>query len=297
MRTKRCCDCGQVKRIELFDLDRHRNGGHAAYCKACRRQRQTRGGYGACRNRALWDLAARYPNEYQRYRQQARRELAPDTVPVQVMDRARGRTLAELSKRHRAEWHQRYQQLRAAHPDWTHARAFAVATIQQRRAHRQEYLELLAGYAGARLAGPKLAGQITRRAQRLLQLAHPEEYQALYAAERARVGNPSADPSPLAHPVTQAPSPERRRDDPAHPCATATAAATGRVWVVWLWPSGPTRGPHHHPRPTPAGLLGRPLLRRPRRHPRHPRADPPPRPALVLPGPTPGAPRDLVAVN
>src|SRR6266508_2011518 len=52
-------------------------------------------------------------------------------------------------------------------------------------AHQQEYLALLAGYAGARRAGPKLVYKITRRAQRLLQLAHPAEYQALYAAERA----------------------------------------------------------------------------------------------------------------
>src|SRR6266511_1023688 len=92
---------------------------------------------------------------------------------------ARPRALAELARRHPPEWHQRYTQLRAAHPDWLPARAFMVATTQQRRAHRQEYLALLAGYAGARRAGPKLVYKITRRAQRLLQLAHPAEYQAL----------------------------------------------------------------------------------------------------------------------
>jgi hypothetical protein len=130
------------------------------------------------------------PDEYLRYRQQARLELAPDTAPVQVWDQARGRALAELSRRHRTEWHQCYQQLRAAHPTWTRARVFAVATAQQRRAHRAEFLELLTGYAGARLAGPKLVAKIIRRAHRRLQLAHPQEYQALYAAERAKIGNP-----------------------------------------------------------------------------------------------------------
>ncbi len=190
MRTKRCYGCGRVKRAELFDIDRHRGDGRSSRCKACRRQRQNRGGYAACRNRALWKLAACYPDEYRRYRQQARLELAPDTAPVQVWDQARGRALAELSRRHRGEWHQRYQQLRAAHPTWTQARAFSVATAQQRRAHRDEFLELLTGYAGAQLAGPKLVARLIRRAQRRLQLAHLEEFQALYAAERAHSGNP-----------------------------------------------------------------------------------------------------------
>jgi len=117
MRNKWCSDCRQFKRVELFDIDRHRRSdGRSSRCKACRRQRQNRGGYAACRNRALVGLAGRYSDEYQRYRQQARLELAPDTAPVEIWDRARGRALAELSRRHRAEWHQRYQQLREAHP-------------------------------------------------------------------------------------------------------------------------------------------------------------------------------------
>src|SRR6266536_5195226 len=191
MRAKRCYDCGQVKRVELFDLDRHRPGdGRAAQCKACRRQRQNRGGYGTCRNRALVELAGRHHFEYQHYREQARLELAPDSAPVEVWDQARGRALAEVSRRHRAEWHQHYQQVRAAHPDWTRARALNAATIQQRRAHHQEYLELLSGYAGAKAAGPRLVNRIIGRAQRLLQLAHFQEYEALYAAERAKIGNP-----------------------------------------------------------------------------------------------------------
>src|SRR6266511_2439251 len=151
MLTKRCYDFGQVKRVELFDIDRKRSAGRSAQCKDCRRQRQNRGGYGTSRPPAL----------------------------------------AELARRHQADWHARYTQLRAAHPDWPTARAFMVATTQQRRAHHAEYLELLRGYAGARRAGPKLVYKITRRAQRLLQLAHPHEYQALYAAERAKLANPA----------------------------------------------------------------------------------------------------------
>jgi hypothetical protein len=65
-----------------------------------------------------------------------------------------------------------------------------VATNQHRRAHHDQYVALLAAYAGATPAGPRLVYKIGRRAQRLLQLAHPEEYQALYAAERAKIGNP-----------------------------------------------------------------------------------------------------------
>ena len=194
MLTKRCYDCGQVKRVELFDLDRKRSAGRSAQCKDCRRQRQNRGGYGTARPRALAELARRHPDQYQRYREQARQQLAPDTAPAEVWDQARARALAELARRHQAEWHQHYQQLRTAHPDWPTARAFMVATNQQRRAHHQEYLALLRGYAGARRAGPKLVDKIGRRAQRLLQLAHPAEYQALYAAERAKLGNPVQRP-------------------------------------------------------------------------------------------------------
>ncbi len=196
MLTKRCCDCRQVKRVELFDSNRHARTGRSAECKECRRQRQARGGYGACRNRALWALARRHPAEYQRYRQQARQELAPDTATAKVWDQARGQALAEVSRRYRAEWHQHYQQVRTTHPDWTAVRASNAATSRQRRAHHPEYLELLAGYVGARRAGPKLVAKILRRAQRLLQLAHPAEYQALYAAERAKLGNPVQRPAP-----------------------------------------------------------------------------------------------------
>ena len=71
-----------------------------------------------------------------------------------------------------------------------------MATAQQRHAHRGEFLELLTGYAGARLAGPRLVAKMIRRAQRRLQLAHPEEYQPLYAAERAKIGNPVPRPEP-----------------------------------------------------------------------------------------------------
>jgi hypothetical protein len=201
MLTKRCYDCGQVKRVELFDLDRHTRTGRAGQCKDCRRQRQTRSGYAACRNRALRELARQHPEEYQRYRQQARLQLAPDTAGAEVWDQARARALAELARRHRSEWHPSYQQLRAAHPDWPVARAFMAATNQQRRAHHREYLALLAGYARARRAGPKLVYKITRRAQRLLQLAHPQEYQALYAAERAKLANPVRRPAPRGGPA------------------------------------------------------------------------------------------------
>ena len=194
MLTKRCYDCGQVKRVELFDIDRHTPTGRSAECKACRRQRQNRGGYGTSRNRALGELARRHPDEYERYREQARRELAPDTAGKGVWDQARARALAELARRHQADWHQHYQQLRAEHPDWPTPRAFMVATNQQRRAHHAEYLELLAGYAGARRAGPKLVAKLTGRAQRLLQLAHPAEYQTLYVAERAKLANPAQRP-------------------------------------------------------------------------------------------------------
>ena len=196
MLTKRCCDCRQVKRVELFDINRHARTGRSAECKACRRQRQARGGYGTSRNRALRQLARQHPEEYQRYRQQARRELAPGTATAKVWDQARGRALAELARRHRAEWDQHYRQVQAAHPDWTAVQASNAATTRQRRAHHPEYLALLAGYAGARRAGPKLVAKLARRAERLLQLAHPAEYQALYAAERAKLGNPLQPPGP-----------------------------------------------------------------------------------------------------
>jgi hypothetical protein len=196
MLTKRCYDCGQVKRLELFDIDRHTRTGRSAGCKECRRQRQARGGYGTARNRALAELARRHPGEYQRCREQARQQLAPDTAPAEVWDQARGQGLAELARRHQAEWHRRFQQVRAAHPDWTHARVFYVVTNQHRHAHREELLELMASYAGAKPAGPRLVYKIGRRAQRLLQLAHPQEYQALYAAERAKLGNPVQPSAP-----------------------------------------------------------------------------------------------------
>jgi len=138
----------------------------------------------------LAELASRYRDEYERYRETARVELAPDSAPAEVWDRARGRALAELARRHQSEWHQRYQQVRAAHPGWPAGRSFCVATNQSRRGHHDEYVELLASYVGAKPAGPRLVYKIGRRAQRTLQLAHPEEYEALYAAERAKIGNP-----------------------------------------------------------------------------------------------------------
>jgi hypothetical protein len=191
MLTKRCCDCRQVKRVELFDINRHARTGRSAECKDCRRQRQARGGYGTSRNRALRELARQHPDEYQRYRQQARQELAPGTATAKVWDQARSRALAEISRRHRAEWQQHYRQVQAAHPTWTAVQASNAATARQRRAHHPEYLELLAGYAGARRAGPRLVAKLARRAERLLQLAHPAEYQDLYAAERAKLDNPA----------------------------------------------------------------------------------------------------------
>ena len=84
MLTKRCCDCRQAKRVELFDSNRRSSDGRSTQCKDCRRQRQARGGYGTSRNRALWELARRHPEEYQRYRQQARLQLAPDTATAKV---------------------------------------------------------------------------------------------------------------------------------------------------------------------------------------------------------------------
>ena len=205
MLTKVCCDCRQAKRVELFDIDRGRSDGRSTQCKACRRQRQNRGGYATCRPRALAELVGRYPDEYDRYREQARGELAPDSAPAEVWDQARGRALAELARRHQADWQRRHQQLRAAHPDWPAGRAFCVATNQCRRAYHDEFVALLASYAGAKPAGPSLVYKISRRAQRLLQLAHFREYEALYAAERAKIGNPvrarEALPKPAAtHP-------------------------------------------------------------------------------------------------
>jgi hypothetical protein len=190
MLTKVCCDCRQAKRVELFDLDRKRGAERSAQCKACRRQRQNRGGYGTCRNRALAELAGRHPHEYNHYREQARIELAPNSAPAKVWDQARGRALAELARGHQADWQHHYQQVRAAHPDWPTRRIICVATNQYRRAHHDQYVALLASYAGATPAGPRLVYKIGRRALRLLQLAHFEEYQALYAAERAKLGNP-----------------------------------------------------------------------------------------------------------
>jgi hypothetical protein len=190
MLTKRCCDCRQAKRVELFDIDRKRRDRRSNQCKECRRQRQNRGGYGTCRNRALAALARRHPDEYDHYREKARIELAPDSARAEVWDQARGRALAELARRDDGDWRRRFQQLRTAHPDWPQGRVFCVATNQYRRAHRDEYRELLASYAGAKPAGHKLVYKICCRAQRMLQLAHSEEYLALYEAERAMVGNP-----------------------------------------------------------------------------------------------------------
>ena len=136
---------------------------------------------------------------------QARLELAPGTAAAKVWDQARSRALAELARRHRAEWHQHYQQVRAAHPTWTAVRARNAATGQQLRAHQQEYLELLGGYVGAKPAGPRLVYRIGRRAQRLLQLAHFQEYQALYAAGRAKIGNAARPRETLPKPAATHP--------------------------------------------------------------------------------------------
>jgi hypothetical protein len=149
MLTKRCCDCRQAKRVELFDIDSRKVGGRSAQYKDCRRQRQNRGGYSTSRNRAL----------------------------------------AELARRHRADRQHHCQQVRAAHPDWLTPTIVCVATNQHRRAHRAEFLKLVAAHAGAKPAGPELSAKINRRALRLLQLAYPEEYQALYAAEQARISS------------------------------------------------------------------------------------------------------------
>jgi hypothetical protein len=150
VKTKRCSNCRQAKRVELFDLDPKRSHGRSSYCKDCRRQRQNRNGYAACRNRALRELARRHPGEYDRYREQARLELAPHGAPAEVWAKARGPALAELARRHQAEWNRRFQQLRAAHPTWTHGRVLGVTSTQHRHAHRMELLELLASYAGAK---------------------------------------------------------------------------------------------------------------------------------------------------
>jgi len=190
MLTKRCCDCRQAKRVEMFDIDRKRSEGRSSQCKDCRRQRQNRGGYSNCRNRALAALAERYPDEYEHYREKARIELAPDSAGAEVWHRARTLALAEVARRHPDDWHWRFQQVCRAHPDWTHGRRFFVATQQYRRAHRDELIELMAVFADAKPAGARLVYKIYRRAQRLLQLAHPEEFETLYAAERAKIGNP-----------------------------------------------------------------------------------------------------------
>jgi hypothetical protein len=188
--TKACSDCRQAMRVELFDIYRKQDTRRSSQCKACRRKRQNRGRYSTCRNRALAVLADRYPDEYDRCRAQARRELAPDSAPAEAWDYARGRAFAELTRRHQADWQRRLRRIRAAHPDWAWGRVSCVVTNEQRRAHRQELLELMAKYAGAQPAGPRLVYKIYRRALRLLQLAHPEEFEALYAGERAKIGNP-----------------------------------------------------------------------------------------------------------
>jgi hypothetical protein len=239
MLTKRCCDCGQVKRVELFDSNRRSPDGHSAQCKHCRRQRQNRGGYGTARNRALAELARQHPAEYRRYRRQARRQLAPDTATATVWDQARGRALAELARRHRAEWRQHYRQVQAAHPDWSGVHASNAATALQRHAHHPEYLELLAGYAGARPAGPKLVAKILRRAQRLLQLAHPQEYQALYTAERAKLANPTqqqpAPPQAVQAGMSARHDHDRGGTDPTRRARTCDFCAAAPA--AWRYPA------------------------------------------------------------
>jgi hypothetical protein len=87
---KQCSSCGLVKPVVRFDAQA-KGDGRAAECTECRRRRQVRAGYAACRNRALQKLARRHRGEYQRYREQARRELAPDSAPAHVWAKARAR--------------------------------------------------------------------------------------------------------------------------------------------------------------------------------------------------------------
>ena len=190
MLTKRCYDCRQVKPLERFDRYPRSPDGRSAECIDCRRRRQAAAGYATARSRALGTLARRYPDEYRRYRQQVRAELAPHTATAETWHQARGWALGELYRRHRAEWHRWHRQLRAAHPDWTPKQLRNQTMSWHLRAHHGEFLELLRGRVGGQPAGPAIQARLTHRAWRRLQLAHPGEYQALYAAERAKLGDP-----------------------------------------------------------------------------------------------------------
>jgi hypothetical protein len=169
--AKRCSACHATKPLGQFDIDRHRSGGRSSQCKTCRQRRQASGGYDLCRKRALAMLARLYPGQYRRCLEVARRQLAPGSAPRPVWTRAHAKALRELARRHRAD--------RNGRTPWRLKAAF-----------RAEYVQLLAGYAGARPASPALNQRIARHARRQLQLAHPVEFHLLYAAERARVGNP-----------------------------------------------------------------------------------------------------------
>jgi hypothetical protein len=148
-------------------------------------------------------LARRHWWEYQRYREQARRQVAPGSASVEVWDRARAQAMAEFGDRYRAEWHRRYRQLRAAHPELSPHLAAHAASNRVRAAHRRELTELTARYAAATPAGRKLVSKITARAWRQLQLAHPEEFRALYAIARAQLGNTPTEPAGARNGRTQ----------------------------------------------------------------------------------------------
>ena len=173
MLTKRCYDCGQVKPLERFDPNRRSPDGRSAECQQCRRQRQAGAGYATARNRALGTLARRHPDEYRPYRRQARAELAPHTAAAQTWHQARRWALAELYRRHGAEWHRWHQQLGAAHPDWTAFQLRNATVSRHLHAHHGEFLALLRGRVGV----------------------HPAEYQALYQAERAKLATPTSQPT------------------------------------------------------------------------------------------------------
>jgi len=169
--AKRCSACHANKPLGQFDIDRHRSGGRSSQRKTCRQRRQASGGYDLCRKWALAMLARLYPDQYRRCLEVARRQLAPGSAPRPVWNRAHAKALRELARRHRADRN-----------GWTLWRLKA--------AFREEYVELMAGYVGARSASPALNQRIARHARRQLQLAHPVEFHLLYAGERARVGNP-----------------------------------------------------------------------------------------------------------
>ena len=90
----------------------------------------------------------------------------------------------------------RHRQLAAAHPDWTPFQLRNATMSRHLRAHHGEFLALLRRRVGVRPAGGGTQSKLTRRAWRRLQLAHPAEYQALYEAERAKLGNPTGQPAP-----------------------------------------------------------------------------------------------------